>query len=206
MGKLKYILPMLVSGWLPAATAQPAAPPPAAEDGFPAKPMRQVGEGVQEFVNTMVANLAITSREFDPFGLPQNPDYKPPAPPPQQTAAQDGPQSMPFADIVRRIQITTVMTGEKKFLVGSRSFAAGDRFPVTFEGQTVWLEVVEVSAQQVLFKNAQTGESAAQVLNLLPPGMTPGTGSITAPGMIPNNPQAPLDLNSSGTSPIPPSR
>lgn len=206
MGKLKNILPILVCGWLPVSAAPTTAPAPAGGDPFPAKPLRQVGEGVEEFVSATVATLAIANREFDPFGLPQDPDYQPPAPPPSPTAPGNVQQATPFSDIVRRIHITTVMTGDKKFLVGSRSFAAGDRFPVNFEGQNIWIEVVEVSARQVLFKNSQTGETAAQALNLLPPGMTPGSGGITAPGMVPTNQQAPLDLNSSGSAPVPPSR
>jgi hypothetical protein len=215
MGALRYIIPIFLCACLPVSAAKENAtrgktvplpsPVQVVDDKFPAKPLRHVGEAVDQFVQEAAATLAITTREFDPFGLPQDPDYRPPAPPPSATA-ENVQQSVPFADIVRRIQITTVMTGDKKFLVGSRSFSAGDRFPVNFEGQSIWIEVVEVSARQVLFKNSQTGETAAQALNLLPPGMTPGSGGITAPGMVPNNQQAPLDLNSSGSAPPPPSR
>jgi len=215
MGELRYIIPIFLCACLPVSAAKKpsrskkgaAAPAPVqvVDDGFPAKPLRHVGAGVDAFVSEAAAKLAITTREFDPFGMPQDPDYRPAAPPPS-ASAESAPQSVPFADIIRRIPINTVMTGDKKFLVGSRSFSAGDRFPVNFEGQSIWIEVVEVSARQVMFKNVQTGETAAQALNLLPPGMTPGSGGITAPGMVPTNQQAPLDLNSSGSAPVPPSR
>ncbi|WAC21567.1 hypothetical protein OVA24_09240 [Luteolibacter sp. SL250] len=210
---MRSIIPILLCGCLPVSAAKKPtaggapvqAPVKPANDQFPAKPLRLVGASVEEFVQNAVPNLAISTREFDPFGMPQDPDYRPPAPPPT-AVADNTPQSAPFADIIRRIQITTVMTGDKKFLVGSRSFSAGDRFPVNFEGQSIWIEVVEVSAHLVQFKNVQTGETAAQSLNLLPPGMTPGSGGISAPGMVPTNQQAPLDLNTPGSAPAPPTR
>lgn len=209
MGKLNHILPILICGCMPAGHGQNApAPLPAKADKatFPAKPMRHVGGEVEDFVRATADTFAISTRTFDPFGLPLDPDYTPPAPPPSATPAAEEVPGVPFSEIIRRIQITTVMAGEKKFLVGARSFSVGDRFPVNFDGQAIWIEITEVSARQVGFRNVQTGETAAQPLNLLPPGMTPGGGSITAPGMVPANPQAPLDLNSSGSAPVPPPR
>jgi len=215
MGKLTSIFPVLLCACaVSAGHAQPvapAAPAPAApaaaaaeKEPFPAKPLRYVSEKDRdEFLRTTVSTFAIATRDFDPFGLPQDPDYRPPAPQPTLNTSPDAAPVVPFSDIISRIQITTVMSGERKFLVGSRSFSVGDRFPLNVDGQAIWIEVTEVSARQVQFKNIQTGESAAQVLNILPPGMRPGSGGITAPGMVPAGQQAPLDLPPSNNAPDP---
>lgn len=215
MGKLTNLLPFLACGCvLLVAHAQNApapvtAPSQAEEDKEPfvAKQLRYVAEeNADEFVNSISQSFGIANRDFDPFGLPQDPDHKPATPQPVEAAPSDAVPAIPFSEIINRIQITTVISSEQKFLVGARSFAVGDKFPLNFDGQTLWIEVTEVSARQVQFKNIQTGETAAQLLNILPPGMTPGTGGITAPGMIPAGQQAPLDLTPSSDDTEVPSR
>ena len=57
-----------------------------------------------------------------------------------------------------------------------------------------------MTSRQIEFRSLDNGEVASLKLNLLPVGMTPGTKSITAPGMVPDRPNAPLEIEP--TSPL----
>lgn len=212
MGELIHILGITaLCSLLPTATAQPAAPksgaPQLAEaPAPPTDPSRYAGDKLDEYVAKYTAVFSITSRTTDPFGLTQDPEAKPIIKNPSLLPSNPSEPVVPFSEIVGLIQITTIMYGEKRFLVGSRGFGEGDRFPVNYNGQPIWVTVTEVSSRQVEFKNLQTGEVAAQKISALPPGMTPGSGAITAPGMTPASPQAPLDLNPNGNAPVTPPR
>ena len=143
--------------------------------------------------------FSIRSRDTDPFG--QTPgsgrqtDHQTHG---RQDTTRIAPiQATPFSDIISLIQVTTIMPGEKRFLIGTRSFKQGDRIPLNFRGKNITVEVTSVSSHQIEFRNLDNGETAALTLNLLPVGMTPGTDGITAPGMVPDNPNAPLELDAS---------
>lgn len=201
MGKLKSISQL---GWLGGffalissgafaqipASATPAAAQNSSEPTI--QPSRYVGDKFEEYIATLSASLSIETRERDPFGALQDPDAKPAIIRPRQTIVAE-PQ-VPFASIISQVQINTVMAGEKRFLVGSRSIAQGDQFPLNYQGKMIRILVTEVSARQVEFKNLETGEIAAHRLNILPAGMTPGQQGISAPGMTPAGPNAPLEI------------
>ena len=106
---------------------------------------------------------------------------------------------MRFADIIRLIIVTTIMPGEKRFLVGTRSFAQGDHIPLTFRNKQIRVEVTQVTSHQITFRNLENGEIASRKLDMLPAGMTPGLRGISAPGMVPDKPNAPIELESSET-------
>lgn len=183
-----------------AAPAKAAAEKPAKPSPSPsATPSRYVQEDdVEAYVNTISSIFSIRNRATDPFGQFQDPDAKPIIKPssdkPKSRATQV--QAFPFADIVRLIKVTTIMPGEKRFLVGTRSIKEGDSIPLSFRGRSYKVVVEGVTSRSIEFRNLESGEVAALTLNLLPVGMTPGNGKITAPGMVPENAGAPLELDS----------
>ena len=211
-------LPLLL---ISTATAQPVATgkdaDPSAAKPIPAKtdapnpkeaapavntPSRLIRpESIDAYVAAVTASFSIQSRETDPFGLPQDPNAKPVIQSPVATATHRAPQlqATPFADIVRLIVVNTIMPGEKRFLVGTRSITQGQQIPLTFRSKQIRVQVTEVTSQQITFRNLDTGETATRKLDILPPGMTPGSHGITAPGMVLDRPNAPIELEASET-------
>jgi len=154
------------------APAKPAAPP------FPTKPSRYAGERVDAFVAEMTQILAMRTRTLGPFGELQDPDAKPPAPISEQiTGRKSAEPAVSLSEIIELIEITTIMPGEKRFLIGSRSVAQGEELPVTFKGKKQKIKVTQISSDQIIFQNLSTGETAIRKLNMLPPGMTRGFAS-----------------------------
>ena len=94
------------------------------------------------------------------------------------------------------------MPGEKRFLVGNRTFKQGDQIPINFRNKPIRVQITEVNSRQIGFRNLDTGESAIRKLDMLPAGMTPGHRGITAPGMVPDNSNAPLDLETGTAEPL----
>jgi hypothetical protein len=187
----------------PATVADAAAIP--AIDPAPAiaTPSRLVGkEQLAAHVQAIAAVFTIARRATDPFGLPQDPNAKPVIKPSVAKASRSVPsiQATPFSEIVRLIKVTTIMPNERRFLIGTRSIRQGDRIPLGFRGRNINVEVVSVSSRKIEFRNLDSGETAAMPLNLLPVGMTPGTNGITAPGMLPDRPNSPINLDSSASS------
>jgi hypothetical protein len=91
--------------------------------------------------------------------------------------------------------INTIMPGEGRFLVGTRSFAIGERIPITFRGKPIQVEVTKVTAREIAFRNTTSGEIAVRKMDFMPVGMSAGNHGISAPGMIEDGPNAPLDLD-----------
>jgi hypothetical protein len=187
-----------------AAQKETAAPVPAAEVvTTEAGPSRYVGEtNLAAYVQSLSSVFSMRTRATDPFGQLQDPDAKPII---KQTIAKPTRRSAParitpFAEIIARIQITTIMPGERSFLVGTRSFKQGDRFPIKFRDRDISVEVADVSARQVEFRSLESGETANLKLNLVPIGMTPGNGKITPPGMVRDRPNSPLEIETSNSS------
>ena len=54
--------------------------------------------------------------------------------------------------------------------------------------------ITEVTSRQISFRNQESGETAVRKLDMLPAGMVPGHNGITAPGMVLDRPNAPIDL------------
>jgi hypothetical protein len=160
-------------------------------------PSRLVGPAeLDAYVASLGAMFSMKSRETDPFGQAQDPNAKPVIKTVAK-ATQRAPQlqATPFSDIIRMIVVTTIMPKEKRFLVGTRSIAQGDRIPLTFRGKQIQVEVTEVSSREIAFRNLDNGETATRKLDMLPAGMTPGNRGITARGMVPDRPNAPLELD-----------
>jgi hypothetical protein len=202
MGILRHLFPVICTIPLLAAgasrlDAQPA--PAGAKPGqplaeLPIPPARYAGGGdIETYIKSLADSLSISSRTADPFGQLQDPDAKPAVLAPAVRNAAPPEPVTPFSAIVPYIQVTTVMSREKRFLVGSRSISEGEQFPINYQGKLINVQVMEVSAQQIQFKNLETGEIAAQKMNALPPGMTPGK-NLPAPGMTPAGSNTPLEL------------
>lgn len=159
-------------------------------------PSRYIGEtALAPYVQSLSSVFSIRTRATDPFGQYQDPTAKPIVKPTiAKTTRSTTTQITPFADIIDRIRITTIMPGEQRFLIGTRSFKKGDRFPIKFRGKDINVEVAVVDARKVGFRNVQNGETANLKLNLLPVGMTPGNGKITTPGMERDRADSPLEI------------
>jgi len=197
---LRYFAVTVSFSLVPIALAIPPAPvtPKAATPPFPTKPSRYAGERVDAFVEEMTQILAMRTRTLGPFGELQDPDAKPPAPISEQITGRKSVEPVvSLSEIIQLIEITTIMPAEKRFLIGSRSVAQGDELPVTFKGKKQKIKVTQVSSDQIIFQNSSTGETAIRKLNVLPPGMTPGSRESSVPGMQPASEEAPINLDAS---------
>jgi hypothetical protein len=153
-------------------------------------------EQLPDYVTALSETLTIRKRVTDPFGQYQDPNARPVALPTVAKVKRFAPaQTTPFSDIVRLIKVTTVMPAEKRFLIGTRTITQGDRIPLSFRGKTIKVEVVAVTSSAIDFRNVENGEQASVRLNMLPVGMTPGNDGINAPGMVPDRPDAPINLD-----------
>lgn len=211
MGKLTLsALCLLVI--LPATAAPEAkpvvAPTPAAtsKSADPAGiPSRYAGAETNAYTAELAKRLSIAARAVDPFCQPQDPDAKPviksviAKSPRRSTTAE--PQA-PLSDIVSQIKVTTIMPKDKRFFVNDRSLGIGDKIPLNYRNKTIRTEITEVSAVRIVFRNIETGELGILKLNMLPAGMTRGTKGITAPGMTPADPNAPLEIDSSNSQSV----
>lgn len=212
-GALALLLCLAVSPVLLAQSAQSFAPKKslpesaggeAAEkepepDPVDAKPSRSAGADIAPYVASRNAVFAMRNRPTDPFGLSQDPNARPIVkkiaqglPVRRQTALPP----TPLADIVKLIRVTTIMPGEKKFLVGVRSFAESDEFSLMFGGKRMRIKVVEVSARSIMFRNLDNDETAALQTGMLPPGMVAGGDRIQPPGLVSPLDNVPLELDS----------
>ena len=161
-------------------------------------PSRYVEEtDLATYVASRSTVFSMRDRATDPFGRLQDPDAKPVI---KIAAAKSSHrasavQTTPFSDIVRLIKVTTVMPKEKRFLVGNRAIKEGDSIPLAFRGKNIRVAVSSVTSRQIEFRNLENGETASLKFNGPPSGMTPGTSGITAPGMVPDRPNSPLELD-----------
>lgn len=176
-----------------AATEEPATDGSIPESAIPSRNVSQ--EDYPEYVKAMTAIFSAGSRKTDPFGQFQDPDAKPIVRKPPPMANRPAPiPTVSLAEVVDRIEITTIMPAARKFLVGSRTFSQGDQIPVIFQNKQIRLQVVNVTARQIDFRNMENGETAARVLNILPEGMTKGHQGLSAPGIFSEG-DAPLQLD-----------
>ena len=177
---------------MPAAAAAPTA-----SDPVLMTPSRRVSpEAMPGYIQMISAVLSIRGRDTDPFGQLQDPNAKPIVKPTIAATKRIAPiQATPFSDIVRLIKVTTIMPGERRFLIGNRSLKEGDRIPLAFRGKNIPVVVASVSSNRIQFRNLENNETAELSLRMMPPGMKPGNDGINAPGMIPDNPNAPIDLD-----------
>ncbi len=162
-------------------------------------PSRYIGENdLAAYVKSVSSILSIRNRTTDPFGQYQDPDARPiiKTPVAKSTRRMAPAQSFPFSEIINRIKVNTVMPAEDKFLIGTRTFRAGETMNLTFRMKNIPVEITSVSAREIEFRNIESGEKASLRMFLLPAGMTPGSGGIQAPGMVREQRNAPVDLDS----------
>lgn len=160
-------------------------------------PSRNIGAPeLKPYTASIASMFLIRERTRDPFGQNQDPEAKPEikasAPLAVRRAAPE--QATPFSDIVRLLDVTTIMPSEKRFLIGSRSFKVGDVMPLNFRNRAIQAVITDVTSRQISFRNQESGEIAVRKLDMLPAGMTAGSRGISAPGMMPDHSNAPIDL------------
>jgi hypothetical protein len=187
------------SGLAPAepAPAKPAARPDPLPASADLEPSRYAGDEIGPYVNELTTRLSIRQRATDPFGRYQDPDYKAPEPermanpsPTQRTKLEP---PTPFADIIAAITVNMVKS--QQFLIADRTFTVKDIFPIQLpSGKIVKVQVMAVSSSRIDFRNVETGETASRRLDLRPPGMTRGVGTLSAPGVQPGGADAPLQI------------
>lgn len=177
-----------------AAPAMAATPAPAAPSATASRNILQAD--LDAYFKSFSATFAIQSRDTDPFGRSQDPNAKPViiAGPSKAMRRPVAVQATPLAEIVSLVSITTIMPGEKRFLIGSRSISQGQTLPLRFRGKQLRVAVTGISPHAITFKNLDTGETASRTLDILPVGMVPGSRGIEAPGMVKDAQDAPIDL------------
>ncbi len=165
---------------------------------------RQVGPAeLDAYLISLSSVFHAQGRDKDPFGHYQDPEAKPIV---KATIARAATRSAPIrvtplSEIVQLIVITTIMPGEKSFLVGTRKVKQGDELPLIWRDKTLRVQVTDVTSRVIAFRNVETGETGSRMLDMLPPGMKAGIDGIAAPGMTPDRPNAPIQLESGETSP-----
>ena len=180
----------------PDATKPTASPAPATS---PLKiiPSRFVEEtNLDAYIASLSSMFSMRERASDPFGQLQDPDAKPviKATVAKTTRRAAPVQATPFSEIIRLIKVTTIMPKEQRFLVGTRSFKQGDNIPLSFRGKNINVQVSAINSRQIEFRNLDNNETAALQLNLLPTGMTAGSATLSAPGMVRDRPDSPIEL------------
>lgn len=188
------------------APAETKAPNPVTNPVVPSVsiPSRKVGATeLESYMTSLSSIFSIKERTLDPFGMPQDPDAKPIIKAPVAGAVKRiAPiQATPFPEIIQKIVVTTIMPGEKRFLIGTKSIRQGDQLPLLFRGKQILTQVTEVTSRQIAFRNLDSGEVAIRQLDMLPVGMSPGSHGIRAPGMIQDRPNAPIELESGDITP-----
>lgn len=193
--------------------AEPSAPAPAT--GTPAAeakpqadlasgPSRYAGSGPElaAYVDRFANSISIRKRTTDPFGRYQDPEFK--APEPKILNSKKVPTfkkepPIPFSDVIAAIQVNMIIPSQKRFLVstpaGARSLKLGDVFPIQLpNGKRVRVQVKGVTSSAIQFINLDTGEKGVLKPGVMPQGMQRGTDGISAQGMQPDGPDAPIEI------------
>ena len=163
-------------------------------------------DDVDAYISRRTKAFAIQSLDIDPFGLPQDPSKKPIASQiiPNSGNKYTAPPPTPFVDVIAALHVNAVMPHQQRFLIGSRTFRRGDTFPIAFQNKSVKVKVLRIGGNKIDFRNTSTGETASLSLKLLPPGMNRDSGKASPPGLIRDNPGAPVEVQvnppSSGAS------
>jgi hypothetical protein len=180
------------------APAVPKGAQPAAVENVIYQPSRLIAPTeLKVYLESLSSQFLIRGRATDPFGQVQDPNVKPVVKATVNGAIKrpTAVLATPFPELIRRISITTVMPGEKRFLLGTRSIKQGDQIPLTFRGKPIRVQVTEVSSKQIAFRNLDSGEITLRKLNIMPSGMTAGQHGATVPGMVADLPNSPIELD-----------
>ncbi len=157
---------------------------------------------VESYLSAMGSTLSMHHRPNDVFGLSQDTSVKP------AIASSDGTISrrpaiaaIPLSEVVQKLKITTVILGQKSFLVGTRAFKQGDQLPLSHRNKIIHAEVTEVTSQQISFRNKETGETAIRKMDIMPTGILPGSKALTPPGLVTDPANAPIELDTEQATP-----
>lgn len=197
---------LLCASWGPASAKPPgvAAPPANMVKTMPEKPLvdptpsRLVSESaLQAYLQSVSSQFTIQHQATDPFGLYQDPNAKPVIKKSvAKVARRAAPaQVTPFADVIRLLQIHTVIPREKRFLIDSMTLREGELLSIRHRGRLITAKIVSVSSSRILFQNTASNETASLSLNLMPAGMAAGHDAITAPGLIPSRQSNLIELD-----------
>jgi hypothetical protein len=199
-----------ISDMAPQAPAPIAGPAPIAAPATAEiadlGPSRYSGAEIPAYVRALSARFSINSRVTDAFGRYQDPEFK--APQPKAIAQSPTQRFRPeppiaFTEVIASITVNMVTADKQQFLISGRTFTRGDVFPLQLpNGKLMKVQVTSVSSTRIEFRNVETGETAPLKLDILPPGMRKGSGGITAPGVQPTGPDAPLQVQPSSLPPI----
>lgn len=161
---------------------------------------------LDNYLSKTTTQLAILSRQKDPFGLNVDPSVQdaPKVNPVKEVVTQTAPR-LPFSDIINSINVNAVMPAEKRFLVGSRTIREGEVLPLSIPDGTLNVRVVAVQANGIVFENLEDKTTAVLRANLMPRGMSRGSDGIKVLGMQPEATSTPLkvDVKILPTSPAP---
>lgn len=159
-------------------------------------------ENHPDYVNKMVPRLSMTRRASDPFGRSQDPDAKPAVianANPERQRVTSLPQNVPLQQIISLIKVSTIIPTENRFLINDRSFQIGDILPISYKSKSVKVQVTSVSASKIDFRDTVSNETASLEMELLPPGMQPGTNISQTPGLFRTDAEAPIVLDAPGS-------
>lgn len=159
-------------------------------------PSRYAGEDLEQYIIKRAAVFSMRNREMDPFLLGQDPNAKPIEKKIATNTLGRGAAlpPTPLAEIINLIRVTTIMPRERKFLVGVREFKESDEFPLEYQGKTMRVKVVKVTARKIVFRDLAKGEEAVLETRILPPGMVAGDDKLQPPGMISPDSNQPLQI------------
>ena len=162
------------------------------------EPSRNTGEEMPQYILARAAVFSMRDRDTGPFLLEQDPNAKPVEKrvTKRRVTRRAALPPTPLAEVVKLIRVTTIMPSEKKFLVGIRSFSESDEFPIEYQGKTIQVKVVSVTARKIVFRDLGKGEEATLETEMLPPGMVAGGDSLKPPGMVSPDLTLPLQLGS----------
>lgn len=161
-------------------------------------PSRLVSESsLQDYLKSVSSQFTIQHQATDPFGLYQDPNAKPVIKKTVSKVTRRAAPALatPFADVIRMLQINTVMPRERQFLIGSMTIREGENLSIRHRGRVIIARVLSVSSSRILFQNTANRETATLSLNLLPSGMSSGTRGITAPGLVPTQQSNIIELD-----------
>ncbi len=152
---------------------------------------------VDSYIAAHAKTFAIRTLETDPFGLPQDPSKKPLAPKisPKTFNKYKNIPPTPFADVIAALKVNAVMPHQQRFLIASRTIRRGDKFPIVFQDKSISVEVLHIGGGRIDFRNTSTNETASLSLKLLPSGMNRDTGKASPPGLLRNDPDAPVEVH-----------
>jgi hypothetical protein len=183
--------------------ADAPAPAPKVNPDLIQQPSRHLGLDVDPYLTALLASFDMNDRDYGPFGKHQDPNFQPPKPKvaPKSVPKFNPEPITPFVDIVAAIPVTTIISGQDKFLIGGRSFTVGDTLKLrTGIEQTTPAIVTAVDADRVTFRHGETDETAALSLRLMPSGMQPGSAEIQPAGVTPVGSEAPIELPAIGSN------